>query len=52
MGAYGSLSRLFGWMFGSSVSFAVGEKSSAPGQIPIEQLKVVVAVLQQALQGH
>lgn len=52
MGAYGSLSRLFGWMFGSSVSFAVGEKSSAPGQIPIEHLHTVVAVLQQALKGE
>lgn len=51
MGAYGALSRLFGWMFGSSVSFAVGEQSSAPGQIPIEQVNAVVAVLQQALKG-
>ena len=51
MGAYGSLTRLFGWMFGSSVSFAVGESSSAPGQIPIEQLNAVVAILQQALKG-
>lgn len=52
MGAYGSLSRLFGWMFGSSVSFAVGEQSSAPGQIPIEPLKTVVDILQHALKGQ
>ena len=52
MGGYGSLSRLFGWMFGSSVSFAVGEKSSAPGQIPIEQLNAVVAIVRQALKGQ
>jgi 3-dehydroquinate dehydratase-1 len=52
MGAYGALSRLFGWMFGSSISFAVGEKSSAPGQIPIEQLSAVVDILQQALKGQ
>lgn len=52
MGAYGSLSRLFGWMFGSSVSFAVGEQSSAPGQIPIEQLQAVVQILQQALKSQ
>ncbi|HHW76034.1 MAG TPA: type I 3-dehydroquinate dehydratase [Xanthomonadaceae bacterium] len=51
MGAYGSLSRLFGWVFGSSVSFAVGEKSSAPGQIPIEQLNAVVDILKRALKG-
>ena len=52
MGAYGALSRLFGWMFGSSVSFAVGEKSSAPGQIPIEQLNCAVAILKEALKGQ
>lgn len=52
MGAYGSLSRLFGWMFGSSVSFAVGEQSSAPGQIPIEQLQTVVTVLRHALNSQ
>lgn len=51
MGAYGSLSRLFGWAFGSSVTFAVGEKSSAPGQVPIEQLKTVLEILQSSLQG-
>lgn len=45
MGPHGSLSRLFGWVFGSSVSFAVGEKSSAPGQVPIEQLNTVVDIL-------
>jgi len=52
MGAYGSLSRLFGWVFGSSVSFAVGQKASAPGQVPIEDLKVVLDVLQRALKGQ
>lgn len=52
MGAYGSLSRLFGWVFGSSVSFAVGEQSSAPGQVPIEQLNTVVDILQRALKGE
>lgn len=51
MGAYGSLSRLFGWVFGSSVSFAVGEQSSAPGQVPIEQLNAVVEIVQRALKG-
>lgn len=52
MGAYGSLSRLFGWVFGSSVSFAVGEQSSAPGQIPIELLNTVVTILRRALKGE
>ncbi|NMG44436.1 type I 3-dehydroquinate dehydratase [Aromatoleum toluvorans] len=49
MGTYGSLSRLFGWVFGSSVSFAVGQKASAPGQVPIEDLRKVLEVLQRSL---
>jgi len=52
MGAYGSLSRLFGWVFGSSVSFAVGQKASAPGQVPIEDLRTVLGVLQRSLKGQ
>lgn len=49
MGGYGALSRLFGFMFGSTVSFAVGDKPSAPGQVPIADLHAVVEVLQRAL---
>lgn len=49
MGGYGALSRLFGFMYGSTVSFAVGDKPSAPGQVPIADLHAVVAVLQRAL---
>jgi len=49
MGAYGSLTRMFGWVFGSSVSFAVGESSSAPGQVPIENLNAVLQVLHKSL---
>ncbi len=52
MGGFGSLSRLFGWVFGSSVSFAVGEASSAPGQVPIEQLNTVVDVVHRCLKGQ
>lgn len=52
MGPYGSLSRLFGWVFGSSVSFAVGQKASAPGQLPIEDLRCVTTILQRALAGR
>jgi len=51
MGAYGSLSRLFGWMYGSSVTFAVGDQASAPGQVPMEDLAAVFEVLQRALKG-
>jgi 3-dehydroquinate dehydratase-1 len=52
MGGFGSLSRLFGWVFGSSVSFAVGEARSAPGQVPIEQLNAVVDVVHRCLKGQ
>lgn len=52
MGAHGSLSRLFGWVFGSSVTFAVGEASSAPGQVPIEQLNTVVDILHRVFKGE
>ncbi len=51
MGGFGSLTRLFGWVFGSSVSFAVGDQASAPGQVPIEQLNTVVEIVQKALKA-
>ncbi len=49
MGSFGSLSRLFGWVFGSSVTFAVGAQPSAPGQIPVEELRTVQEILQRTL---
>jgi len=49
MGGYGALSRLFGFVFGSTVSFAVGDQPSAPGQIPIADLRAVVEVVERAL---
>ena len=52
MGGYGAVSRLCGWVFGSSVSFAVGEKSSAPGQVPVADVNTVVDVLQRAIAGR
>jgi 3-dehydroquinate dehydratase I len=51
MGAYGALTRMVGWMFGSSVTFAVGQGISAPGQVPIEDLKAVLDILRRALAG-
>ncbi|WPC68961.1 type I 3-dehydroquinate dehydratase [Rhodoferax ferrireducens] len=49
MGPYGSLTRLFGWTFGSALTFAVGASSSAPGQVPIEDLNTVLAILQKSM---
>lgn len=51
MGAYGSLSRMMGWAYGSTVTFAVGKKSSAPGQIPIEDLRVVLETARRSVLG-
>ena len=51
MGPLGSVTRMIGGEFGSSLSFAVGEGSSAPGQIPIADLNAVFAVLRRARGG-
>jgi 3-dehydroquinate dehydratase-1 len=49
MGPYGSLTRMIGGVFGSSLSFAVGAASSAPGQVPIEDLNTVLAILHKSM---
>jgi 3-dehydroquinate dehydratase I len=48
MGGFGSVTRLCGWAFGSAMTFAVGEKSSAPGQMPIEDIDAGLAMLRRA----
>jgi 3-dehydroquinate dehydratase-1 len=48
MGGYGSVSRMVGIVFGSALTFAVGKSSSAPGQIPIEELRTVLATVRRA----
>ena len=52
MGPLGSVTRMIGGVFGSSLSFAVGEGSSAPGQIPIADLKVAYDVIRRARGGR
>ena len=49
MGPYGSVSRMVGGVFGSALTFAVGKSSSAPGQIPIEELRAVLATVRRAV---
>lgn len=46
MGQYGAITRMIGGVFGSAVTFAVGESSSAPGQIPIEDVRSVLNIMQ------
>jgi 3-dehydroquinate dehydratase I len=49
MGPLGAITRLCGWAFGSAMTFGVGESSSAPGQMPIEDLVAGLAIARKAL---
>lgn len=48
MGPLGAVSRLCGGAFGSALTFAVAGAPSAPGQMPIEDVRAGLAVLQRA----
>lgn len=45
MGTLGILTRIVGWQFGSSVTFAAGQEGSAPGQLPVEDLRQLLALI-------
>ena len=45
MGGLGVVSRLAGEVFGSDFTFAAGKEASAPGQIPIDELRYVLNIL-------
>jgi 3-dehydroquinate dehydratase-1 len=45
MGAEGVITRLAGGLFGSDITFAIGSKASAPGQVPIGELRTGMALL-------
>jgi 3-dehydroquinate dehydratase-1 len=51
MGELGAVSRVVGGLFGSDITFAVGRAASAPGQIPIAQLRSGMALLFGAPRG-
>lgn len=48
MGPLGAVSRVGGGVFGSALTFAVGQQASAPGQLPIDDLRAALAALQRA----
>ena len=48
MGPLGAITRAAGWLFGSALTFAVGASSSAPGQMPIEDVRAVIEALKRA----
>jgi 3-dehydroquinate dehydratase-1 len=52
VGPMGSVSRMVGGLFGSWLSFAVGESASAPGQIPIGDLVTVYDIIRRARGGE
>lgn len=45
MGSLGVISRIAGGIFGSDLTFGSGEKTSAPGQIPVGELRANMKVL-------
>ncbi|MGH9573072.1 MAG: type I 3-dehydroquinate dehydratase [Candidatus Acidiferrales bacterium] len=45
MGTLGSVTRTAGFLFGSDMSFALGQSGSAPGQIPIEDARKITEML-------
>lgn len=49
MSAAGVISRLSGEVFGSSMTFGMVGKASAPGQIPVEQLNAALQIIHDAL---
>jgi 3-dehydroquinate dehydratase-1 len=52
VGPLGSVTRMVGGLFGSWLSFAVGESASAPGQIPIRDLVTVYDIIRRARGGE
>ena len=43
MGTLGVMSRIFGGVFGSAMTFATGAGESAPGQLPIKELREILS---------
>ncbi|MEH6942906.1 type I 3-dehydroquinate dehydratase [Bacillus sp. JJ722] len=49
MGGTGVISRLAGELFGSAMTFGAGKEASAPGQIPVDELRAVLGILHKSL---
>lgn len=52
MGKKGVLSRVMGEFFGSAITFGSAEKSSAPGQIPANELKETLEMIHHLLENE
>lgn len=51
MGPLGATSRVIGFAFGSALTFGVAAASSAPGQMPVGELRVAIEAARKALGG-
>ena len=49
MGPHGALSRTIGFAFGSALTFGVASAGSAPGQMPIGELRSAIEIARKAL---
>ena len=49
MAGTGAVSRIVGEIFGSAITFGALEKASAPGQIPVEELKKILKIMHKEL---
>jgi len=47
MGKRGLISRISGEIFGSAITFGSGKEVSAPGQIPVEELRKIIDIIHQ-----
>jgi 3-dehydroquinate dehydratase-1 len=45
MGELGGITRLGGGFFGSDLTFAIGDSTSAPGQMPVDTVRRGLAAL-------
>jgi len=51
MGPHGATSRVIGFAFGSALTFGVAAASSAPGQMPVAELRAAIEAVRGALGG-
>lgn len=51
MGPLGAPSRVVGFAFGSALTFGVAAQSSAPGQMPIADLRAAIEIARKAMHG-
>ena len=52
MGKYGAVSRMIGGVFGSSAVFAAGHSISAPGQLPVQDMRTVLSIIEKSMENY